>query len=118
MASAQAPVTLGLLERGQVLPLKVLDKGDLTSLLLRDIHLDRWEQGKEYDRLGLDRQTHNILGVDVPYLEIPVAPGRNLAMLVEVAARSQLLRLKGYVPGRDLAEQLDAQIAAREPDEA
>lgn len=82
------------------------------------IRLDRWQAGKEYDRLGLDSPTMNILGVEVPFIEMPVAPGRNLAVLVEVASRNQLLRLKGYVPARDLAERLRKRMAGEDVDEA
>ena len=82
------------------------------------IRLDRWQEGKEYDRLGLDEKSYNILGVEVPFVEMPVAPGRNLAVLVEVASRNHLLRLKGYVPARELAERLRARLAAGEVDEA
>lgn len=80
------------------------------------IRLDPWQEGKEYDRLGLENRTYNILGIDLPYVEIPVAPGRNLAVLVEVASRNQLLRLKGYVPARDLAERLRRKLAGGEVD--
>ena len=63
------------------------------------IQLERWEAGKEYDRLGLRDETFLILGVDVPLARMPVAPGRNIALLVEVAARNQLLREGGYDAG-------------------
>ena len=48
---------------------------------------------REYDRLGLDDELYEMLGVRVPLIRMPVAPGRNLAILVEVAARNQLLRV-------------------------
>ncbi len=67
------------------------------------IRLDPWQDGKEYDRLGLDERTHAILGVDLPFLEMPVGPGRNLSILLEVAARHHLLKRKGYHPARELA---------------
>jgi len=82
------------------------------------IRLDRWKPGKAYDRLGLDERTYDILGVELPFFEMPVAPGRNLAVLIEVAARNYLLRLKGYVPARDLAERLQARLSAGQTDEA
>jgi HPr kinase/phosphorylase len=82
------------------------------------IRLDPWQEGKEYDRLGMDAKTYDILGIELPFLEMPVAPGRNLAVLVEVASRNHLLRLKGYVPARDLAERLRVRLAAGKPDEA
>ncbi len=83
------------------------------------VHLERWERGREYDRLGLDSTTTEILGVAVPLVTMPVAPGRNLAMLVEVAARTQLLRSRGRHAARLLAERLERrleELADREDD--
>ena len=74
------------------------------------VQLERWERGREYDRLGLDSNTIEILGVQVPLVTMPVAPGRNLAMLVEVAARNQLLRSRGRHAARLLAERLERRL--------
>jgi HPr kinase/phosphorylase len=82
------------------------------------IQLDRWKEGKEYDRLGLEERTHEILGVELPYVEMPVAPGRNLAVLIEVATRNHLLRRRGYVPARDLAERLQKKLTSGLVDES
>jgi HPr kinase/phosphorylase len=81
------------------------------------IRLDQWQEGKEYDRLGLDERSYGVLGLDVPFLEMPVAPGRNLAVLVEVASRNHLLRRRGYVPARELTERLRLQLEAGTPNE-
>jgi HPr kinase/phosphorylase len=70
------------------------------------IKLDPWKSGKKYDRLGLDENGYDILGVTLPYVEMPVGPGRNLSVLIEVAARNHLLKLKGYHPARELARKL------------
>src|SRR4051812_30401118 len=79
------------------------------------VQLERWDPSREYDRLGLDEAYYETLGVRVPMVRMPVAPGRNLAILVEVAARNQLLRSGGHNSARRLAERLDAQlIQARE----
>ncbi|HET6372708.1 MAG TPA: HPr(Ser) kinase/phosphatase [Candidatus Polarisedimenticolia bacterium] len=75
------------------------------------VRLAPWQEGKEYERLGLDQKTHEILGVSVPYIEMPVAPGRHLSVLVEVAARNHLLKTKGYDPARELASRLEARLA-------
>ena len=74
------------------------------------VHLERWDERREYDRLGLDVATIEILGVAVPLVIMPVAPGRNLAMLVEVAARNQLLRGRGRNAARELAERLERRL--------
>ena len=54
------------------------------------IHLEPWQDGKFYDRLGLEGDTYTILGVQLPYVTIPVRPGRNLAGIVEIAAMKNL----------------------------
>ena len=71
------------------------------------VRLERWDPGREYERLGLDDAFEEILGVRVPRISMPVAPGRNLAILVEVAARNQLLRARGHHAARMLAERLE-----------
>jgi HPr kinase/phosphorylase len=71
------------------------------------VSLERWEAGKEYDRLGLRDEKYSILGIDVPLIRMPVAPGRNLTLLVEVAARNQLLKSRGYDAARRFAERVD-----------
>jgi HPr kinase/phosphorylase len=84
------------------------------------VHLERWEPGREYERLGLDPTTAEILGVSVPLVTMPVAPGRNVAMLVEVAARNQLLRSRGRHAAQLLAARLERrleQLADREGDD-
>lgn len=64
------------------------------------IRLERWDEASEVDRLGIDAQAVEILGVSVPQVLIPVSPGRNLSTLVETAVRVQLLRLRGYDAAR------------------
>jgi HPr kinase/phosphorylase len=77
------------------------------------VQLERWEPGREYERLGLDDSHYEILGLQVPLLRMPVAPGRNVSILVEVAARNQLLRSRGHHAARKLAAKLERQL--REP---
>jgi HPr kinase/phosphorylase len=60
------------------------------------IRLERWEDAIGVDRLGIDMQTVQILGVTLPQVILPVSPGRNLATLVETAVRVQLMRIRGY----------------------
>ena len=71
------------------------------------VQLERWDPAREYERLGLDDEFFEILGLNVPLLRMPVAPGRNIAILVEVAARNQLLRARGHHSARLLAERLE-----------
>jgi HPr kinase/phosphorylase len=60
------------------------------------VRLERWKSDGEYDRLGLEHSTMEFLGVPIPVMDMPVAPGRNVATLVEVAARIHLLHQRGY----------------------
>jgi HPr kinase/phosphorylase len=60
------------------------------------IRLERWNDAREVERLGIDERTVEILGVSVPRVLLPVSPGRNLSTLVETALRVHLLRLRGY----------------------
>jgi HPr kinase/phosphorylase len=76
------------------------------------VQLERWDPAREYDRLGLDEAYYETLGVRVPMIRMPVAPGRNLAILVEVAARNQLLRLGGHNSAQRLVDRLDEQLGA------
>ena len=75
------------------------------------VQLERWELGREYDRLGLTTDTQEVLGVSIPLIRMPVAPGRNVAMLVEVAARNTLLRSRGRHAAQLLAGRLEHRLA-------
>jgi len=70
------------------------------------IDLEIWKSEKEYDRLGNQDKTREILGVNVPLIEIPVRVGRNLALIVEIAARNWRLRSEGY----DAVDELDKRL--------
>ena len=81
------------------------------------VQLERWDPSREYDRLGLDEVFHELFGLKVPLVRMPVAPGRSLAILVEVAARNQLLRSRGLNAARDLAARLDRSLRDEAEDE-
>lgn len=70
------------------------------------IELEFWDEEKEYDRMGLEEEQAEILGINVPKLVVPVRPGRNTAMIVEVAARNNRQKLLGY----NAAEELDKRV--------
>jgi HPr kinase/phosphorylase len=74
------------------------------------VQLERWVPTREYERLGLDDEFYEILGLRIPLIRMPVAPGRNIAILVEVAARNQLLRSRGHHAARELAERLERSL--------
>ncbi len=78
------------------------------------VELKRWEEGKEYDRLGLKfPESLDILGIAVPKISIPVAPGRNIATLVEVACKVFLLKKKGYLAAEEVSRKLDRALSIR-----
>ena len=71
------------------------------------VHLEQWREDKFYDRFGLDEETVDILGVELPILTIPVMHGRNLAVIVEVAAMNNRHKKYGYNAAQKLAEELE-----------
>jgi HPr kinase/phosphorylase len=75
------------------------------------IELQRWDPAKKYDRLGLDGETYGILDREIPLLRLPVASGRNLALLIEIAARNELLKSQGYDAAKEFAHRVDEEIA-------
>lgn len=67
------------------------------------VELEAWREGRSYDRLGVDDPQTSILGVACPYLLLPVAPARNITILLEVAVRNLLLKRKGINSARAFA---------------
>ncbi|MBN1596029.1 HPr kinase/phosphorylase [candidate division FCPU426 bacterium] len=68
--------------------------------------IEEWDEKKEYDRLGLDELTYSILGIDLPRIIIPVRPGRNLSIIIEVAAMNQRLKKSGHHTAREFNKTL------------
>jgi len=68
------------------------------------VRIESWDAEKEYDRLGLENEYVEILGVRLPSLLVPVSPGRNLATIVEVAVRNHLLKLRGVHSAAELVD--------------
>jgi HPr kinase/phosphorylase len=80
------------------------------SLIINMVELDQ-NNRTEFDRLGNSLNTRNILGLEFPQITLPVAPGRNLAVLVEAAARNHLLRIGGYDAAQDFITRQNQAIA-------
>ncbi|MGE0787165.1 MAG: HPr(Ser) kinase/phosphatase [Sandaracinaceae bacterium] len=78
--------------------------------------LTPWVPDESYDRLGLDPMSEVILGVEIPKLRIPVRPGRNMGVILEVAARNELLKTAGHHAARDFAKRLSRQLGLEDPD--
>jgi HPr kinase/phosphorylase len=76
------------------------------------ITLKSWNEVPDVDRVGMEEEFVNILGVDVPHITIPVRPGRDLARLIEVAAFQTKLKLSGYNPAKELNDRLIARMTA------
>jgi len=81
------------------------------------INLEPWISGKEYDRLGISTEYEEILGLSIPSLTIPVKPGRNLAMIVEVAAMNNRQRRMGYNAAEALNNRLMTEMQEAIKDE-
>ena len=79
------------------------------------IHLELWIPGKDYDRLGTKDATMDILGVAVPLINVPVRSGRNLAMIVEIAARNWRLKNEGYNAVNELDRRLGEMYGMQHP---
>ena len=74
------------------------------------INMEQWVPGKMYDRLGLDDETLEILGIELPLITIPVRPGRNLAIILEIAAMNNRQKRMGYNTAEEFNKKLLAQM--------
>ncbi len=71
------------------------------------VNIVPWEAGKHYDRMGLEDHFVDLLGVKVPSITIPISPGRNLAVILEVAAMNSRQKRLGYNAAQEFSQQLD-----------
>lgn len=78
----------------------------LTEKIDMVINMEQWDPEKVYDRMGLDRETTNILGLDITSVTIPVSPGRNLAVIIEIAAMNNRQKKMGYNAAQELLDNL------------
>ncbi len=74
------------------------------------IQLENWVEGKMYDRLGMEDGTMNILGIDIPSVTVPVRPGRNLAIILEIAAMNNRQKRMGYNTAEEFNKKLMQQM--------
>lgn len=75
------------------------------------INLELWEKNKQYDRVGLDEETMKIIDTDITKLTVPVRPGRNLAVIIEVAAMNFRLKRMGVNAAEQFSDRLNSAIA-------
>lgn len=92
---------LGIINIRDLFSVSAISDSKKVSLCLR---FEKWDEKSEVDRLGIDRRTEEILGVDVPLFVIPVSPARNLATIVETAVRVHLLKMRGHDAARKLID--------------
>ena len=86
----------------------------LTEKISLVVEMELWNPEKIYDRMGMDTQYVSLLGVKVPSLTIPVKPGRNLAVILEVAAMNNRQKEMGYNAGAELMNRLGMQMDTTE----
>ncbi|MBQ0014013.1 MAG: HPr(Ser) kinase/phosphatase [Oscillospiraceae bacterium] len=77
-----------------------------TSRIDLVVDLEAWDEGKAYERMGIDEETIDILGVKVPLCTVPVSPGRNIAIIIEVAAVNNRQKKMGYNSAKELLANL------------
>ena len=76
------------------------------------VKFEQWDKNKVYDRIGLEQETTDILGIEVPTTTIPVRPGRNLAIILEIAAMNNRQRKMGYNTAEEFNQRMMEQIFA------
>ena len=103
---------LGIINIKDLFGISAVREGKVVELL---VELHEWDAAVEYDRLGFDDEVEHLLEVAVPKLKLPVRPGRNIATLIEVAARNQLLKAQGIHSARAFRDHLEREAGlARE----
>jgi HPr kinase/phosphorylase len=100
---------LGIINIKEIFGARAICRQSDVNLVVR---LKKWERGDEYDRLGLEfPEDYEILGVKTPQLILPVAPGRTIALLIEVACKVHLLRKRGYHASQEIVKKLDRALS-------
>lgn len=98
---------IGIIDVKQIFGIGAVKDTENINLI---IHLEPWEEGKQYDRLGMVDEFTNIMGINIPSLTIPVKLGRNLAVIIEVAAMNNRQKRMGYNAAVELNNRLMQQI--------
>ncbi len=98
---------IGIVDVRQIFGMGAIKETEKIDMI---IHLEPWQDKKQYDRLGLNTEYDDILGVNIPSLTIPVKPGRNLAVVVEVAAMNNRQKKLGYNAAEELNKRLNLEM--------
>ncbi|MCI0496565.1 HPr(Ser) kinase/phosphatase [candidate division KSB1 bacterium] len=75
-----------------------------------EVHLEDWEEGKDYERIGLEEKMNRYLDVDVPLVNLPIFPGKNVTVIIETIALNQLLKIYGFHTAEEFNEKLIQRI--------
>ena len=102
---------IGIINVAKLFGMGAVKAENEVNLVVNIVH---WDQQKVYDRLGLEDQYMDILGVQIPMNTIPITPGRNLAVILEVAAMNNRQRKMGYNPALEFTQQMDRQFSANQ----
>ncbi len=95
---------IGVIDVRQLFGLRVIKDESQLNLI---VNFEQWDNGKFYDRLGIEDHFTSILDIQVPIVTVPVRPGRNLASIVEVAAMNNRQRRLGFNAAQELAQRVD-----------
>lgn len=101
---------IGILDIERLYGISAVKQYDYLDMV---VELEAWNPDKEYDRVGLDEETIEILGIELPKVTIPVKPGRSIAMIVEVAAKNNRQKRLGYNAAEELNERVRKSIQER-----
>ena len=98
---------IGIVDVRQIFGMGAVKESEKIDLVLS---LENWRQDTKYDRFGLEYEQYDILGLKVPMITIPIKPGRNLAVIIEVAAMNNRLKRLGYNAAAELNKRLEASM--------
>lgn len=98
---------IGIVDVRQIFGMGAVKESEKIDLVLS---LENWSQDTKYDRFGLEYEQYDILGLHVPMITIPIKPGRNLAVIIEVAAMNNRLKRLGYNAAAELNKRLEASM--------
>mgnify|MGYP001103227498 FL=1 len=98
---------IGIVDVRQIFGMGAVKESEKIDLVLS---LENWSQDTKYDRFGLEYEQYDILGLQVPMITIPIKPGRNLAVIIEVAAMNNRQKKMGYNAAAELNKRLEASM--------
>ena len=84
---------IGIIDVRRIFGMGAVKESERIDLIVK---LENWVQGKLYDRLGMDTEYTELMGLSIPSLTIPVRPGRNLAVIMEIAAMNHRQKKMGF----------------------